>query len=143
MHSVYSEEVEDFAHVMLEFESGLQAWMDSSWSVRHLRTVQTTIEILGANGSLTVTDDGIRLFLDKASAGLASGWTVLTAPDLFRSVDFDVGGPQYTREDQAFLSALRSGTPAEPDVMQAFHVQRVVDSAYASASKKGAPVRVG
>jgi len=143
IHSVYSEEVEDFAHVMLEFESGLQAWMDSSWSVRHMRTVQATIEIHGTNGTLTVTDDGVRLFLDKASAGMAAGWTVLTAPDLYRSVNFDVGGPQYTREDQVFLSALTGGPTAEPDVMQALHVQRVVDSAYASADKKGAPVSVG
>jgi predicted dehydrogenase len=142
VHSVYSEEVEDFAHVMIEFESGLRAWMDCSWSVRHKRTVQTTIEVLGDNGALVLSDDDVRLCLDDPAGGMAAGWTIFTAPDLYRSVRFDVGGPQYTREDQAFVAALRDGAAAEPDVMQALHVQRIVDAAYASANKRGAPVTV-
>jgi predicted dehydrogenase len=142
VHSVYSEEVEDFAHVMLEFESGLRAWMDCSWSVRHKRMVQTTIEILGDNGSLVINDDEVRLYLDDPAGGMAAGWTIFTAPDLYRSVQFDVGGPQYTREDEAFVAALREGAAAEPDVMQALRVQRVVDAGYASANKHGAPVTV-
>jgi predicted dehydrogenase len=142
VHSVYSEEVEDFAHVMIECESGLRAWMDCSWSVRHKRTVQTTIEVLGDNGALAVTDEDVRLWLDGPAGGLAAGWTIFTAPDLYRGVQFDVGGPQYTREDEAFVAALRDGAAAEPDVMQALHVQRIVDAAYASANKRGAPVTV-
>lgn len=139
---VYSAQVEDFAHVVLEFTSGLRGWMDSSWSVRHRRVVQATIEALGDNGSLTVTDDGVRLFLDSPAVGLSAGWSVWTAVDLYRPVPFDVGGPQYTREDQAFLAVLLGAGAPGVDVLQALHVQRIVDAAYASAEKEGVPVSV-
>jgi predicted dehydrogenase len=138
--SVYSAEVEDFAHLMLEFRSGLRAWVDSSWSVRFRRTVETTIEVLGENGSLTVTDDKVQLFLDEAAGGWPPGQRVLTAVNLYRGVPLDIAGPQYTREALSFLAALKTGTSPQPDVQQALHVQRIVDAAYISSLKDGAPV---
>lgn len=137
--SVYSPEIEDFAHVILEFQSGLHAWVDSSWSVRFRRTLETTIDILGENGSLVINDDTVRLYLDVPAMGWPAGHTVLRASDLYRGVPIDVGGPQYTREDQAFLRAIVSQSMPEPSVPQAFHVQQVIDSAYRSASEAGAP----
>ena len=136
---IYSREIEDSATVLLEFESGLRGWLDCCWSVRFRRTVETTIDILGENGSLVVTDDAVRLFLDEAAGGMPAGRTAWTAADLYRGVEVDVGGPQYTREDQAFLGALRTGSKAEPDCFQALHVQQIVDAAYASSLAKGAP----
>lgn len=140
--AAYSTEVEDFAHVMLHFQSGVRGWVDCSWSVRFRRTVETTIDILGDNGSLIVTDDTVRLFLDKAHGSLAAGLTVWTASDLYRGVAIDIAGTQYTREDQAFLDAIRSGKPAEPNITQAFHVQHIVDAAYSSSRAHGAPEKV-
>ncbi|MBI3953791.1 MAG: Gfo/Idh/MocA family oxidoreductase [Chloroflexi bacterium] len=140
--AVYSPDIEDFAHVMLEFRSGLRGWLDSSWSVRFKRTVETTLDVLGDNGALVVTDDSVRLFLDQAAGGWPEGRTALRATDLYRGVPVDVGGPQYTREDQVFLRALRNHTPAEPAVQQALHVQRIVDAAYASSRERGAPQEI-
>lgn len=137
--SVYSAEVEDFAHLLLTFDSGLRGWVDCSWSVRFRRTIETTIDILGDNGSLMVTDDTVRLFLDTAADGLAAGLTLWRAPDLYRGVEVDIAGPQYTREDQAFLDALRTGHMPQPDIGQALHVQQIVDAAYASAAQHGTP----
>jgi predicted dehydrogenase len=137
--SVYSPGIEDFGHAMLEFSSGLRAWVDCSWSVRGKRTVETTVNALGDNGSLVVTDDAVRLFLDEAAGGWPAGSTVLQAPDLYRGVPVDIGGPQYTREDRAFAQAVLAGKPAMPDVAQGFHVQQVIDAAYASAEVGGAP----
>ncbi|MBI1892815.1 MAG: Gfo/Idh/MocA family oxidoreductase [Candidatus Rokubacteria bacterium] len=142
IQSLYSIEVEDAAHAMLEFESGLRGWVDCCWSVRFRRTVETTIDVLGDNGALVVTDDMVCVFLDRQAGGLSAGTTMLTAVDLFRPVEVDVGGPQYTREVQAFLDALCSGRHPEPDVAQALHVQRIVDAAYSSARRAGAPERV-
>jgi len=142
MLSAYSADVEDFAHVMLEFRSGLRGWVDCSWSVRFRRTVETSIEVLGEAGSLALTDDSVRLFLGKPANGLAAGWTVWSAVDLYRGVEIDIGGPQYTREDQAFLQALRAGTLPEPGASEALHVQRIVDAAYESARRRGAPEEI-
>jgi predicted dehydrogenase len=137
--SVYSAEVEDFAHLMLTFESGLHGWVDCSWSVRFRRMVETTIDVLGENGSLVLTDDTVRLFLDTAAGGQAAGLTIWRAPDLYQGVAVDIAGPQYTREDEVFLEALRHGHMPQPDIVQALHVQHIVDAAYTSAAHHGAP----
>jgi predicted dehydrogenase len=139
VQSVYSAEVEDIAHLMVTFESGLHGWVDCSWSVRFRRTVETTIDILGENGSLMLTDDTVRLFLDTAANEFPAGWTIWRAPDLYRGVTVDIAGPQYTREDQTFLEALRAARMPQPDIVQALHVQGIVDAAYASAARHGAP----
>lgn len=140
--SAVSSDGEDFAHVMLEFRSGLRGWMDSAWSLRFHPTLETTIEVLGDNGSLSVSDDTLRLFLDEPAGDYPAGWTVLSAADLYRPVPVDVGGPHFTRADQAFLEVLRKGRAPEPDVIQALHVQRIVAAAYRSAGQGGAAERL-
>ena len=142
MSMAYSTEVEDFAHLFLEFDSGLSGWLDCSWSVRFRRTVETSIDILGDNGSLMLTDDAVRLYLDEAAGGLRSGLSTFNASDLYRSVPIDVGEPQYTREDIEFLDAVRTNRLPEANIFQAFHVQSVVDAAYASAEGAGQSVNV-
>jgi predicted dehydrogenase len=140
--AVWSSEVEDFAHLALDFESGVQGWLDCSWSVRGRRAVETTVEVLGERGALTVTDDTLRLELDEPAGEWPAGATVESAADLYRPVPVDVGGPQYTRELQGFLEAVAAGRPAPPDAAQGFHVQAVIDAAYRSAAAGGAAVAV-
>jgi predicted dehydrogenase len=140
IQALYSAEVEDAAHVVLEFESGLRGWVDCCWSVRGRRTVETTVDVLAENGSLTVSDDTVQLVLDRDAGGLRAGTRRWTAVDLFRGVEVDVGGPQYTREAEAFVAALRAGRAPAPNVTQTLHVQRVVDAAYESAGGAGTPV---
>jgi predicted dehydrogenase len=137
--SAYSEQIEDFGHVMLEFQSGLRCWVDCSWSVRGKRTVETTIEALGDNGALTVTDDTVRLFLDEAVGGMPAGRTLLRATDLWRPVPVDIAQPQYTHEDVLFVESVRAGKPMQPDARQGLHVQQIVEAAYESAAAAGAP----
>jgi len=137
MTSVYSPEIEDFGHLILDFQSGLQCTLDTSWSVRFKRTVETTIDILGDNGSLIISDDTVKLFLDEPQGGFPAGWSTWSAADLYRGVQIDIGGPQYTREDIAFLEGIGGGGPMQPDILQALHVQRIVDGAYASSQNGG------
>ena len=140
--SVYSPDIEDFAHVMLEFQSGLRGWVDSSWSVRGKRTLETTIDVVGDNGSLFVNDDTVRLSLDRSATEYAAGQMQWCAADLFTPVPIDVAGPQYTREDQSFLHALQTNSLAVPNVEQAYYVQQIIDAAYASSAQSGAPQKV-
>ncbi|MDZ7267397.1 MAG: Gfo/Idh/MocA family oxidoreductase [candidate division KSB1 bacterium] len=136
----YSREVEDFAHAHFEFASGLTGWFDSSWSVRHHRLLEVSLTVHAANGNLIVCDDYVKLYLDKAAAGFPAGWTNFMKPDLFEGVEIDLGGPQYTRQDSAFVAAVKNGTRLESDVRNAYEVQRIVDAIYASAAGHGAPV---
>ncbi|MFQ5708766.1 MAG: Gfo/Idh/MocA family protein [bacterium] len=138
----YSEEVEDFAHVYFEFENGLTGWFDSSWSVRHHRLLEISIDVNGEFGNLVVSDDVVKLFLEKSFNGYGVGWTNFYKPDLFQGVEIDLGGPQYTRQDVRFIEAVKNSQQVESDVANAHKVQKIVDAIYASADQHGAPVEI-
>lgn len=140
--SPYSESVEDFCHAQLEFEGGLLGWLDASWSMRHHRLVEARLHVHGTEGELIVTDDELRLFLESPRQGYAAGWTAWRHPQLFRGVEFDVGGPQYTRQDRTFVDAVATRATVECDVTSAYRVQKVVDAIYQSAVAKGEPVDI-
>lgn len=138
---LYSTTVEDHAHVVFRFKSGLHGSLDASWSVRGYRTPSITIFVQGRNGELTVTDDDVTLTLDKSAGSLDAGQHLWRQPDLNEVVPFDIGGAHYTLEALDFLSAVRGGPRPDSDVHSALMVQQVVDAAYASANAGGAPVR--
>ena len=138
--SWYSQKVEDFAHAHLTFSSGVTGWLDSTWSKRHHRLMQVTIDINGEHGSLLVTNDKLKLFLDAPRAGYRKGWTTWYLPDLFEGVEIDLGGPEYTRQDKELTTAIENGRMPENDVRSGFKVQQIVDAVYASAAEKGAPM---
>jgi len=131
----YSTEVEDFVYSSLSFESGLTGILEASWSKRHHRLVDTTISIEGTEGTLEITDDAIKLFVEKENDKYPIGWTVLRKPDLFQGVPFDVGGPEYTMEDIAFLDAVRNKIQLDSDVDSAVNIHKVIDSIYESSEK--------
>jgi len=140
--SWFSKSVEDFAHAYLGFKSGLTGYIDTSWSARHHRTVDVRIDAQGENGTLTVSDDEVKLFLDRPRDDLAAGWTLWRKPDLYRGVALDVGNPEYTRQDAEFLSAVATGGTIECDVLSAYRVQQVIDAIYGSAERGGSRVKV-
>lgn len=142
VRSLYSQGVEDYAHVVFTFDSGLTGFMDASWSARHFRTPAIAIHVQGEAGTLDVDDDSVRLFLDAPAGGFAAGWSEWRKPDLYEGVSFDIGGPQYTRQAEAFLAAVRGGPNPSSDVRSAWRAQCVIDAAYLSASRAGAPVTV-
>ena len=139
---LYSDEVEDCAHVFMQFASGLRGFFDASWSARHYRTPTVTMHVQGENATLDVDDDGVRLFVVDAAAGFSAGWHDWRKPDLYRGTAFDIGGPNYTEQALQFLDALRGGARVESDVHSAYKVQQVIDAAYASADRNGAPVTI-
>ena len=135
--SWYSAQVEDFAHAYLGFKSGLTGYLDASWSMRHYRAPEISIDVHGENGTLTVTDDTVRLFLDRERNGYPAGWSTWRKPDLYRPVPIDVGGPQYTHQDAEFINAVAEGRMVECDVRSAYHVQQVIDAVYESSAAGG------
>lgn len=139
---LYSEQVEDHAHVFMQFANGLRGFFDASWSARHYRTPTVTIHVQGENGTLDVDDDGVRLFVADAAAGFAAGWRTWRKPDLYRGTVFDIGGPNYTEQALQFVDALRGSGRIESDVPSAYKVQQVIDAAYLSADQNGVPVKI-
>ena len=131
--SYYSRDVEDFVHSYLSFESGLEGYLDTSWSVRNHRLPEIKIEVHGENGMLVVTDDYVKIYLDRESS-----WTTYYKQDLYEGVDFDLGGPEYTIEDKYLIESIRNKRGTEIDVFEGFKVQNVIEAIYKSASDKHA-----
>jgi len=141
MSEHYSQEVEDFAHITLGWESGLIGWLDCSWSVDNRRLMEIRIQVTGESGTLVVDDDSVRVYLRGPGGLFPEGWTVETKPELATGVPIDIGGPQYTREDADFVNAVRSGKAVASDLLNARNVQALVEGVYASAADGGRPVR--
>jgi len=139
---VVSSQVEDHAHAYFRFSSGAAGYLDASWSARHYRTPTISIHAQGDNGTLDVTDDEVRLYLDTPQAGYRAGWTQWRTPDLYEPVPLDIGGTQYTRQMVDFLNAVRRNTAVESDVASALRTQEVIDAIYASASQGGGNVSI-
>jgi predicted dehydrogenase len=138
--SIYSRGIEDFSHVMLTFENGLKGWIDASWSVRFKRKMELRLDILGENGSLVVSDDTLDLFLDSAAGNYREGKTFLTANDLFSGVYIDIGGAKFTYQAQEFIQAILEQRQTSPSIIDGFHIQKIVDACYKSASEDGSPI---
>jgi len=138
----YSEVVEDFANVLMEFPGDVIGSMESSWSVDNHRMLDTTLEIRGEKGSLHVNDDGLKIFLREENAGFKSGWTFERKVDLFEGASVDIGGTHYTRQDESFIHAVRSKTAVECDLFHGYKIQMLIDSIYESAKNKGAPQNI-
>ncbi len=140
--SVYSEGIDDFAHLMLAHENGIDSVLDASWSVRFKRKIDVKIDILGDNGTLIVTEDTIVLFLDKPAGGWPAGKTVLTANELFTPVPVDIGTPKFTFQNLHFVNSIVNGTMPMPDIIQAYHVQQIVDAGYLSSDQNLLPIEI-
>lgn len=140
--TLYSGAVDDAAHAWFKFENGLTGFMDTSWSIRHYRVPVISIDVHGEYGTLTVTDDEVKLYLDSPRGGIQAGWSEWRKPDLFRPVEIDVGGPQYSLHDAEFLDAAAHGRMVECDVAAAYHGEQIIDAIYASSDAGGREITI-
>lgn len=132
----YSKEVDDFAHSYLVFKNGLEGYLDASWSMRNHRLLETKIEIQCENGMLVVSDDYVKVYLDETCNGFNNGWTTYRKQDLYKGVTLDLGGPEYTLEDEHMIESIRSGAQTTIDISQGIRVQNVIDAIYRSSSEE-------
>ena len=129
--SYYSKEVEDFIHSYIIFENGLEGYMDSSWSVRNYRLPEIKIEVEGENGSLMVTEDYIKYQLDSTNV-----IRTIYKQELYRGVEIDIGGPEYTKENAYMMEHVRMNKQTDLDIFYAYKVQTITDAIYESIEKK-------
>jgi predicted dehydrogenase len=138
----YSEDVEDFGHALLQWESGLTGILEQSWSVFGYRLPEATIQVNGSHGKMIVNEDSIKIFAAEPIEPFPAGWTILYTTDLYTGVVFDVGGPHFTRQDEDFLQAVKTKTSVESDIRSAFYVQHIVDAIYRSSNENGKTIEV-
>jgi predicted dehydrogenase len=123
---VCSSEVEDYVHAIMSYESGLQGHIDACWSISNFRLPEFLIEIYGRDGLLTVTDDYVKFAPGRGSGKMGGGQTH-HRQSFETLVPFLLAEPDYTMEDVAFLSAVRSKTMPELSFVHAAKVNLLID----------------
>ena len=128
----YSREVDDYFLAAMSFRSGLKGHMETCWSVRGFRLPELSIEIHGKKGTLTVTDDFIRL--EPTTQDNYEPIRLLYKQSFDSSVPFLLADPEYTKEDEAFLRAENQPTSPKPDFFEAAKVNGLIDRMIESAT---------
>ena len=131
-------EVEDVATIVLEFESGVVASIDTSWAVPGYSVEHTQILLVAEKGSLEITDDRARLYLTKADALHEQGWTEFHRSEFDRApidLSAEYGGEGYCNEDFDFLRCCATGERPLVSWGDGLEVQRIIEAVYRSASE--------
>lgn len=123
---IYSNEVDDYVHSTMSFKSGLIGHMDACWSVKAFRLPEIWIEVNGKEGTLTATDDYVKLTrYDESSAAGRS--EVFYRQSFDTSASFLLADPEYTWEDEAFLKGVRERTLSQTNFERAAKVNALMD----------------
>jgi predicted dehydrogenase len=101
---------------------GLEGEFDISQCKRDYRMPEVGLLIRGSNGTLEVNDDKLRL--QESTSGKSTTWY---RHDLNDSVDFWLGEPEYSREDQHFIRSILTHQKSAPDFLTGSKVDLVID----------------
>jgi predicted dehydrogenase len=142
LKTVYSNEVDDFAHAIVKFSSGIGGEIDTSWSVPGYRVPELNIEVTGSNGKLRVNEDFIRIALDHPVPQLDnSSEAMIYKQSLNSGVPIDLGGPEYTKEDMHMVQCVREQKQTLVNAYEASRTQSVIEAIY-DAGKHNSQRRV-
>lgn len=138
IESYYSQEVEDTVRSTIFFENDVDCFFEASWNVKGYRLQETTIEVEGTIGKLKVNEDYVKISYNEPNNERQDG--IFYRQSLYSGVPIDIGGPEYTREDQDFLKCVRIKKQPMLNVIDSSKTQSVIDSIYKSSRNKNAEV---
>ena len=138
IESHHSQEVEDTARSRIFFENGITCDFEASWYVKNYRLQETTIEIEGTTGKMKVNEDYVQISYNRPSEEEQK--TILYRQSLYKGVSIDVGGPEYTREDEDFMECVKNKKQPMLNIIDSSRTQSVIDSIYKSSKNKSADI---
>lgn len=127
--------VEDVATIILEFATGVVASIDTSWAVPGYSVEHTQMLMVAEKGSLEITDEKARLFLNRDSGAYRQGWIAFHRSQFDKApVDLsaDYGGEGYCNEDFDFLASCANGGTPLVSWQEGLQVQQIIDAIYRS-----------
>lgn len=133
VNSIYSDEVEDFAHMSIEFKGGIKGELDTSWSVPGYRLPELDIEIMANNGKLRVNEDFLEVKMKDPVPPYYDHTTTIYKQSLSNEVPIDLGGPEYTKEDIHMVECVLNKKQTLVNVFEASKTQSVIQAMYDSA----------
>lgn len=100
---------------------GLEGKFNVSWFKPNYRMPEFGIEIEGSKGRISVNDDQVQLKLENKEP---VNWY---RHDLKDNVGFQLGGPEYYREDEYFVKSVLGASMVTPNFFDASKVDSIID----------------
>lgn len=152
-------EVEDTMTAIVDFESGVWASVDVSWSAPGYEFQTHDVALEGTAGALEFSNEALRLWLARPAGDLPRGWSEWRGPagatgpggesgsglatvttrrfEAEPRADFtlspDYCGDEFLLEDLDFVEAIRDRRPPKVGWEQGLRVQELLDAIYRSA----------
>jgi predicted dehydrogenase len=124
---LYSRLVDDYAHAVMSYKSDLKGYMDACWSMRGYRLPEILIEVYGKKGTLTVTDDYLKIKLEGEVGREARVEKTFYKQSFQTSVPFLLADSEYTKEDQEFLACVERKVSPDTNFPEAAKVNELID----------------
>jgi predicted dehydrogenase len=117
----YSHQVDDYVHAVVSFDSGLKGHLDVCWSIRNFRLPEIGIEVHGKKGMLAATDDFVTVQIKDATPRTWYRQSFETP------LPFLLADPEFTREDEIFLSLVDRGGSTDLNFYEAAKINALID----------------
>jgi len=116
LRSVFSREVEDSVHALLDYRDGTVGVLEANWSDETVRKMSTTIRVEGTQGKLLVDRQELKVYLRSGCAfeDYPEGWSTRDITALQAPVAYYLRGEEYSAQLEAFTLAIR-GQEARPE----------------------------
>lgn len=139
MRRIFSREVEDAVHALLDYDDGKTGVLETNWSDETVRKMSTTVRVEGTHGKLLVDRQELRVFLRAGCAveGYPEGWSTRYITSLQAPVAFYLRGEEYSAQLEAFVAAIRRGGRGHENSFEsAARTDRILEE-IAAASQAG------
>jgi predicted dehydrogenase len=127
--------VDDVFESTLGARNGGIVEFEASWSDPQYPSPETRIEIHGSSGTITVTEDFVRVDKNKDESGASSYCRY--KPHYYQGIPpANLADPEYTLEDLHFLNCVSQGSEPATSLRNAQETMRLVDEMYSKATRE-------
>jgi len=127
---IFSDENEDYSHIMLKFDNQVICSIDASWSVLNYRTPFLKMFIEGSEGTITITEDKIDLFLSEDKPGYRKGMNKISKLELHKNTYYNVAGGHYAHQANYFIDLLKNKKVDFEKLTLSVNTNRVLQEVY-------------
>ena len=131
--------VEDSAKLSFGMRSGQKGNMEVSWTVPGFRLPELLFDMEFERGRIKVCEK----YLEITDGTKDLGPRTFFKQMLEKGVQINVAGPEYTREDEHIIEAIKGGGTSRCDFHAAAKTNYIIDAAYRSIKKNGERTSVG
>jgi predicted dehydrogenase len=129
---IFNKDVEDEVTVGLRLKNIPSGFLRLSWSMEHYRLWECRIDIHCDYGTITVTEKYLKVHSEREIDFLRKGENTYYKQNLTKNVPIDLGGSEYTLEDQHLVQCIINDSDTRCDFREAAKTNIVIDTIYSS-----------